>query len=81
MEYLREPMGMVNKHIGYVYLVDNNCKIRWAGCGLALNDEALALQNCTRVLLQRLARENKGEKEGTEQNESEDGSENFMKKP
>lgn len=50
-------MGMVNKHVGYVYLVDDNCKIRWAGCGLALDSEALALQNCTRVLLQRLTRE------------------------
>ena len=45
---------MVNKHIGYVYLVDENCKIRWAGCGFAKPDETIALRNCTRVLLQRL---------------------------
>jgi mitochondrial ATPase complex subunit ATP10 len=56
MEYLREPMGMVNKHIGYIYLVDENCKIRWAGCGLATGDEDISLQNCTRVLLQRLSK-------------------------
>lgn len=57
MEYLREPMGMVNKHIGYIYLVDENCKIRWAGCGFAMGGEDLSLRNCTRVLLQRLSKE------------------------
>jgi len=54
MEYLREPLGMLNKHIGYVYLVDENCKVRWAGCGFAMDEESVALRNCTRVLLQRL---------------------------
>lgn len=49
-------MGMVNKHIGYIYLVDENCKIRWAGCGFATEDEDVSLQNCTRVLLQRLSK-------------------------
>ena len=49
-------MGMVNKHIGYIYLVDENCKIRWAGCGFAMEDEDLSLRNCTRVLLQRLSK-------------------------
>jgi mitochondrial ATPase complex subunit ATP10 len=62
MEYLREPMGMVNKHIGYIYLVDENCKIRWAGCGFATEDEELSLQNCARVLLKRLS---KGEEVST----------------
>lgn len=26
MEYLREPMGLENKFVGYVYLLDQNCK-------------------------------------------------------
>ncbi|GJJ15073.1 hypothetical protein Clacol_009348 [Clathrus columnatus] len=69
MEYLREPLGMVNKHIGYVYLVDHNCKIRWAGCGLAEDSEASALKNCTRVLLQRLTGESKGENDKVSEKE------------
>jgi ATP10 protein len=28
-------MGMDNKHIGYLYLVDWNARIRWAACGYA----------------------------------------------
>ncbi|KAF8587188.1 hypothetical protein K439DRAFT_1630891 [Ramaria rubella] len=54
MEYLREPMGMTNKHVGYVYLVDEKCRIRWAGCGFAAEEEPESLRICTRVLLQRL---------------------------
>ncbi len=47
-------MGYENKHLGYVYLVDENCKIRWAGCGFAIDDqERLALFDCTRALLER----------------------------
>jgi ATPase complex subunit ATP10 len=56
MEYLRDPLGMVNKHVGYVYLVDENAKIRWAGCGFAREEETEALRNCARVLLRRLDR-------------------------
>lgn len=35
LEYLKEPMGMSNKHPGYIYLVDENCKIRWAAVSFA----------------------------------------------
>lgn len=28
-------MGMTNKHPGYIYLVDENCKIRWAAVSSA----------------------------------------------
>ncbi|CAE6463650.1 unnamed protein product, partial [Rhizoctonia solani] len=55
MEYLRVPLGMENKHIGYTYLVDENLKVRWAGCAFARPEESEALANCTRVLLDRLA--------------------------
>ena len=53
MEYLREPLGMDNKHIGYVYLLDPNLRVRWAGCGFARGEETEALKNCVRVLLDR----------------------------
>ncbi|ELU41512.1 ATP10 domain-containing protein [Rhizoctonia solani AG-1 IA] len=48
-------VGMENKHIGYTYLVDENLKVRWAGCAFARPEESEALANCTRVLLDRLA--------------------------
>lgn len=53
IEYEQEAMGLTNKHIGYVFLVDGDCKIRWAGCGMARPEESAALRNCTRVLLGR----------------------------
>jgi ATPase complex subunit ATP10 len=54
MEYLRDPMGMTNSKVGYVYLVDENLKIRWAGCADATEKEAQSLESCTGVLLKRL---------------------------
>jgi ATPase complex subunit ATP10 len=56
MEYVREPMGMTNSKVGYVYLVDENLKIRWGGCADAMVEETQALENCTGVLLKRLER-------------------------
>ncbi|KZS96257.1 hypothetical protein SISNIDRAFT_407428 [Sistotremastrum niveocremeum HHB9708] len=55
MEYDRQPLGMTNKHIGYVYLVDENLKVRWAGCGFARREERDSLRTCTGVLLKRLS--------------------------
>ncbi|KAI9628692.1 hypothetical protein H4Q26_017986 [Puccinia striiformis f. sp. tritici PST-130] len=54
LEYVREPLGMVNKLLGYVYLVDWNKKVRWAGCGFSNADEVSALFSGTRTLLKRL---------------------------
>ncbi|KAF9530283.1 F1F0 ATP synthase assembly protein Atp10 [Crepidotus variabilis] len=54
MEYLRDPMGMTNSKVGYVYLIDENLKIRWAGCADATEREAQSLESCTGVLLKRL---------------------------
>lgn len=54
MEFVREHLGMVNKHVGYVYLVDDNLKVRWAGCADAKVEETNALEQCTGVLLSRL---------------------------
>lgn len=66
---LAQPIGMTNKHLGYVYLVDENAKIRWAAVSFANTgqgkspaewdsatevDEVEALVTCTKVLLQRL---------------------------
>lgn len=34
-EILKEAVGMMNSKVGYVYLVDADCRIRWAGSGPA----------------------------------------------
>ena len=54
VELVREPLGMTNKHVGYVYLVDENLKVRWAGCADAKVEETRALETCAGVLLSRL---------------------------
>ena len=51
-----QPMGIENKIVGYVYLVDAECRIRWAGCGTATNEEVESLRAATRVLLDRGAK-------------------------
>lgn len=33
IDYVRDAIGLENKYVGYVYLVDWNGRIRWAGCG------------------------------------------------
>jgi mitochondrial ATPase complex subunit ATP10 len=46
--------GLLNRHIGFVYLVDENVKVRWAACGLAHKEERASLRGCIRELLERL---------------------------
>lgn len=53
MEYVRDPLGMTNSKVGYVYLIDENLKIRWGGCADATQEEAMSLETCTGVLLKR----------------------------
>ncbi|KAH8929657.1 hypothetical protein BT69DRAFT_125135 [Atractiella rhizophila] len=53
MEYIREPLGLMNKYVGYVYLVDPACKVRWAASAFATEEESKGLMECIRVLLQR----------------------------
>ncbi|KAF2197912.1 hypothetical protein GQ43DRAFT_423581 [Delitschia confertaspora ATCC 74209] len=38
-DLMRETLGMLNRRVGYVYLVDQDHKIRWAGSGDAEGDE------------------------------------------
>ncbi|KAL1720621.1 ATP10 protein-domain-containing protein [Schizophyllum commune] len=59
MEYLRGPIGMDNEKVGYVYLIDENLKIRWAAGGEPEESEIDALRTCTGVLLRRWEREPK----------------------
>jgi len=34
-EDMRDEIGLLNSKVGYVYLVDSECRIRWAGSGRA----------------------------------------------
>jgi ATPase complex subunit ATP10 len=36
---IREYIGLLNSKVGYTYLVDHHCRIRWAGSGDAHPDE------------------------------------------
>ena len=46
-------MGIENKIVGYLYLVDANCKIRWAASGAATEGEIQSLRSAVAVLLER----------------------------
>jgi ATPase complex subunit ATP10 len=48
---IRDRIGLLNSKVGYVYLVDTECKIRWAGSAVAheLEQESL-VRNLRRVL-------------------------------
>lgn len=49
---VRQDVGMVNGKIGYVYLVDERCRIRWAGSGDAGPGEREGLVGCVRRLIE-----------------------------
>ncbi|KAI5800091.1 ATP10 protein-domain-containing protein [Geopyxis carbonaria] len=51
-EDIRHSMGYWNSKVGYVYLVDWNCRIRWAGSGNAEPDERAALVRGVNKLVQ-----------------------------
>lgn len=50
-DHIREAIGLLNSKVGYTYLVDTQCKIRWAGSAVAheLEQESL-VRNLKRVL-------------------------------
>lgn len=47
---LKQAIWMMNSKVGYVYLVDQDCRIRWAGSGPADPAELEALNNGVRKL-------------------------------
>ncbi|KAL4916262.1 ATP10 protein-domain-containing protein [Aspergillus aurantiobrunneus] len=49
---LKEAIAMLNSKVGYVYLLDENCRIRWAGSGPAESAELEILNNGVRKLIQ-----------------------------
>jgi ATPase complex subunit ATP10 len=52
VDRLKEAIGMINGKVGYVYLLDENCRIRWAGSGPAEEEELEGLNNGIRKLVE-----------------------------
>ncbi|QSL66275.1 hypothetical protein MERGE_000653 [Pneumocystis wakefieldiae] len=50
-EDIKENMMITNIYVGYIYLVDNQCRIRWAGCGNATQEEKENLVICSQELV------------------------------
>jgi len=48
---VRDAMGLLNSQVGYVYLVDSTCKIRWAGSGHAWKGEVEGLNAAVQRLI------------------------------
>ncbi len=38
-DHIRESIGLLNSKVGYTYLVDQYCRVRWAGSGPSTEDE------------------------------------------
>lgn len=53
---IKMSIGMANGKVGYVYLIDGNCKIRWAGSGDASGEERESLLGCVRRLVESSAK-------------------------
>lgn len=49
---IRENIGLLNSKVGYTYLLDGQCKIRWAGSGNNEGDEKESLVTGTRRLIE-----------------------------
>ncbi|KAK9457057.1 ATPase assembly factor ATP10 [Dipodascopsis uninucleata] len=56
---LDRSIGIVNKYAGYLYLVDENCKIRWAASGISTPEEIESLKKSLRLLFAESARNKK----------------------
>ncbi|KAI1799784.1 ATP10 protein-domain-containing protein [Daldinia bambusicola] len=49
---IRENTGLLNSSVGYVYLLDGNCRIRWAGSGPSEDHEREGLVKAVQRLLE-----------------------------
>ncbi|OCL04635.1 hypothetical protein AOQ84DRAFT_380396 [Glonium stellatum] len=55
-ESIRETIGLLNGRVGYVYLLDQDCRIRWAASGNAEGDEKVNLTRGLKRLVEELTR-------------------------
>ncbi|ORZ27206.1 ATP10 protein-domain-containing protein [Lobosporangium transversale] len=53
IKHLKGPLSMPNSYLGYVFLVDGNCKIRWGAHGKATEEELQTLLDSVQRLSER----------------------------
>lgn len=53
-DQIRDAVGLLNSKVGYTYLLDGECKIRWAGSGVCEGDEKEGLVKGTMRLIEEL---------------------------
>ncbi|KAK4144697.1 ATP10 protein-domain-containing protein [Dichotomopilus funicola] len=58
---IRESIGVLNSKVGYTYLVDHQCRIRWAGSGSAEAGEREGLAKGLQRILGEMEKEGVGE--------------------
>jgi ATPase complex subunit ATP10 len=58
---IRESIGLLNSKVGYTYLVDHECRIRWAGSGSADSGENEGLVKGMQRILSEMEKEGVGE--------------------
>ena len=54
---IRESIGLLNSKVGYTYLVDHHCRIRWAGSGPSHPDELEGLNKGVARLAEEIRKE------------------------
>ncbi|KAG5928488.1 hypothetical protein E4U42_000560 [Claviceps africana] len=57
---IRESIGFLNSKVGYTYLVDHHCRIRWAGSGSSHPDENASLAKGLARLVDEIKRDAAG---------------------
>lgn len=54
---IRDAIGLLNSKVGYIYLLDGHCRIRWAGSGVCEGTEKEGLVRCTKRLIEEASRQ------------------------
>jgi ATPase complex subunit ATP10 len=49
---MKEAMGLLNTKVGYIYVLDGQCRIRWAGSGNSSDEEKEGLVKAVRKLIE-----------------------------
>jgi ATPase complex subunit ATP10 len=49
---MKEALGLLNTKVGYIYVLDGQCRIRWAGSGNSSDEEKEGLVKAVRKLIE-----------------------------
>ena len=63
---IREALGYLNSKVGYTYLLDSECRIRWAGSGSSQADEREGLVRALQRVLDEEAKRDAGKAKDAE---------------